>query len=224
MSNTKIQPKDVFKSICEPEISKKFDKKISEDALSIVVDAINSSVNGLIITDLAGIIRYVNPAFCKMFGYSASEAIGKDAADLFTTSEVKRIIDVLSLVDKNKNNTEEFIVKGKSNSSFVVEVSASSVTSISGDRIGRMASFIEITNRKIIEAEMQKKLEHALSQVKILSGLLPICSSCKKIRDNKGNWVQPESYISKNSEADFTHGICQECANKLYPELNLSIK
>jgi hypothetical protein len=53
----------------------------------------------------------------------------------------------------------------------------------------------------------------------MLRGLLPICSSCKKIRNDQGYWEQIEVYIRDHSEADFSHGICPECAQKLYPEL-----
>ena len=63
------------------------------------------------------------------------------------------------------------------------------------------------------------ELQEALAKVKTLSGLLPICSSCKKIRDDKGYWNQIETYIRQRSEADFTHGICPTCAKRLYPGL-----
>jgi hypothetical protein len=63
------------------------------------------------------------------------------------------------------------------------------------------------------------ELREAMSEVKILSGFLPICASCKKIRDDKGYWNQIESYIRDHSEAEFSHGICPDCAEKLYPEL-----
>ena len=66
--------------------------------------------------------------------------------------------------------------------------------------------------------ETEKKLREALSQIKALSGLLPICSSCKKIRNDKGYWEQIETYIRSHSEVEFSHGICPECAKKLYPE------
>ena len=59
------------------------------------------------------------------------------------------------------------------------------------------------------------RLEKALYDIKILSGLLPICSSCKKIRDEKGYWNQIESYIRDHSEAEFSHGICDECYKKV---------
>jgi CheY-like chemotaxis protein len=69
--------------------------------------------------------------------------------------------------------------------------------------------------------ELIAQLEDALQQVRKLSGLLPICASCKKIRDKEGGWQQIEDYISDHSEADFSHSICPQCARKLYPELNL---
>ncbi|MHB8836420.1 MAG: response regulator transcription factor [Candidatus Methylomirabilia bacterium] len=68
--------------------------------------------------------------------------------------------------------------------------------------------------------EMQRSMEElraALLQVKQLSGLLPICASCKKIRDDKGYWQQIETYIRAHSEAEFTHGICPDCTEKFFP-------
>lgn len=63
------------------------------------------------------------------------------------------------------------------------------------------------------------QLEKALKEIKRLSGLLPICASCKKIRDTDGNWNQIEDYIARHSEADFSHSICPQCARQLYPEV-----
>ncbi len=63
------------------------------------------------------------------------------------------------------------------------------------------------------------ELKAAQARVKVLSGLLPICSNCKKIRDDTGYWNRIEAYIHDHSEADFTHGICPTCSRELYPEL-----
>jgi len=76
---------------------------------------------------------------------------------------------------------------------------------------------------KLKQAEKEREmlifeLKDALSQVKALSGLLPICASCKKIKNDKGHWEQMEIYIRNRSEVNFSHGICPECAEKLYPE------
>jgi hypothetical protein len=63
------------------------------------------------------------------------------------------------------------------------------------------------------------ELQEALSKVKTLSGLLPICASCKKIRDDSGYWNRIEAYIGEHADVQFSHGICPDCARKLYPEL-----
>ena len=80
----------------------------------------------------------------------------------------------------------------------------------------------EVQDRIIAQIEKDNlilELERALVEVRKLSGLLPICSSCKKIRDDNGYWNQLESYIRNHSEAEFTHSICPDCEAKLYPEL-----
>lgn len=81
---------------------------------------------------------------------------------------------------------------------------------------------LEIIERQQAEAKIQTQnteLQESLSKVKLLSGFLPICASCKKIRDDKGYWNQIEIYIREHSEAEFSHGICPECTKKLYPDL-----
>jgi hypothetical protein len=80
----------------------------------------------------------------------------------------------------------------------------------------------EIKVRKQVEAEREKlisDLQAALAEIKTLSGLIPICSWCKKIRDDKGYWTILEAYLNEHSGAQFTHGICPECFAKLYPDL-----
>ena len=80
----------------------------------------------------------------------------------------------------------------------------------------------EITERKQVEQDRENlimELRGALENIRILKGLLPICINCKKIRDDQGYWNKIERYIAEHSEAEFTHGICPECARKLYPEV-----
>lgn len=84
----------------------------------------------------------------------------------------------------------------------------------------------DITEKKEIELEKQRltqELQTALNDVKVLSGLLPICSSCKNVRDDNGYWDKIETYISRHSDADFSHGICPDCAKKLYPDIDLDL-
>jgi len=86
---------------------------------------------------------------------------------------------------------------------------------------------MEVEERKRAQDEKDRlivELRAALGKVKTLGGLLPICASCKKIRDDAGYWRQIEAYIRDHSEAEFSHSICPECAKKLYPELDIHRK
>ncbi len=80
---------------------------------------------------------------------------------------------------------------------------------------------MEVLTRKNIEEDREQlivELTEAITRLKQLKGLLPICPSCKKIRDDKGYWNELEIYLSKHSDAEFSHGICRNCLKKLYPE------
>ncbi len=79
---------------------------------------------------------------------------------------------------------------------------------------GAVISFIDITERKVVEDALKK----AFDEIRTLRGIIPICAKCKQIRDDKGFWSQVEEYVSEHTEASFTHGICPECAKELYPE------
>jgi DNA-binding NarL/FixJ family response regulator len=70
-------------------------------------------------------------------------------------------------------------------------------------------------------SERTRELEKALSEIKTLKGLLPICAACKKVRDDQGYWEQIEVYVEARSEAEFSHSICPECAEKLYPDVKI---
>ncbi len=90
---------------------------------------------------------------------------------------------------------------------------------VTGEMLVRSIRYA-IERKKIANEKEQVivALQQALAKVKMLSGLLPICCSCKKIRDDQGYWQQIEAYIHEHSEAEFSHGICPECSRKLYPE------
>lgn len=89
-------------------------------------------------------------------------------------------------------------------------------------RLAHQATLDEMAARRQAEEEREcllEELRQALGNVKKLSGLLPICAGCKRIRDDHGNWQEVERYLAGKSEAQFSHGICPECAARLYPDL-----
>jgi PleD family two-component response regulator len=85
----------------------------------------------------------------------------------------------------------------------------------------RVDAFVNIVRLHRALREKNAALEAALAKVKLLSGLVPICSGCKQIRDDKGYWIEVEHYIQKHSEAQFSHGLCPNCMKKYFPHLDL---
>ncbi len=136
----------------------------SAEVFSIVYDALNSSVNGVIITTLEGRIIYVNPSFLRMFGYGEkAEVLDKNAADLFSAEEVKKFSDIETIIREARGETREFFARHRHGTRFPVEVSSSRITDRSGNIVGRMASFIDIRARKRLERDLrdsERKLRH----------------------------------------------------------------
>jgi sigma-B regulation protein RsbU (phosphoserine phosphatase) len=113
-----------------------------------------------------------------------------------------------AIVEGISAGADDYIVKPFDKEELAVRVRA-------GQRIIELQQELHETNKA--QKKLIIELEDALSRIKQLSGFLPICSSCKKIRDDKGYWNQIEQYIRDHSEAEFSHGICPDCAKKLYP-------
>ena len=103
-----------------------------------------------------------------------------------------------------------YMVKPISNKELVARVQAM-------ERIKRAEDALREKEKQ--QEELILKLQAALAEIKTLKGLIPICASCKKIRDDEGFWNHLESYISKHTDAVFTHGICPECAEKMREEI-----
>lgn len=104
-----------------------------------------------------------------------------------------------------------------------LSASAAKLFDAHGNVAGAIQSVRDVTELKRSEKERERliaELQDALGKVRTLSGLLPICAACKKIRDDTGYWNQIESYISRHSKAEFSHSLCPECARKLYPHLH----
>lgn len=85
--------------------------------------------------------------------------------------------------------------------------------------LARVDIHLKIHKLQMILEDRNRELEEALENIKTLNGLLPICSNCKKIRDDSGYWEQIESYIGSHSDAEFSHSICPDCFKELYPDL-----
>ncbi|MBN2324127.1 MAG: PAS domain S-box protein [Spirochaetes bacterium] len=175
--------------------------------------------DGVLLVYVDGRIADLNPAMEAIIGISAGELIGSPASRVF--SDWKDVIDILSANKDERFETE--IGEGKMRRFFDLYVSI--VRSPRKAVAGRIIVFRDITIRKTIEDEREgliSELQNSLKEVKRLSGLLPICANCKKIRDDKGYWKDVEAYLNEHSDATLTHGICPDCMKKLYPEYRVN--
>jgi PAS domain S-box-containing protein len=184
-----------------------------------------STPDAVVSADSANRIISWNRGAEKIFGYTADEIIGKSAETLlpqrYRPEEHVRFEEFTTTIARDfTGKTFEAAGLRKSGDEFFLEQSLST-WQVAGERF--FTSVIrDISERKRIQKEREDliaKLQQALADIKTLSGLVPICASCKRIRDDKGFWNQLESYISKHSQAQFSHGICPECSRRLYPEL-----
>lgn len=168
-----------------------------------------------------GRILAVNEAFMNTTGYTASEIVGGTLLDLCFWRSVENrnaIVDKLSKYGSVMDVEEQFRTKSGEIRTGLI---SAGIVIVNNER-SILSSIVDITERKQVEEDRNRlisELQGALSQIKTLSGLLPICASCKKIRNDKGYWQQIELYIQEHSDAAFTHGICPACARALYPEL-----
>jgi transcriptional regulator with PAS, ATPase and Fis domain len=174
------------------------------------------------------IITNCNKVSLEITGLTQDQIIGKDAMDpswkFFSADGIPLSQDEypVNKVLHSKTVLKNMLVgiyRPETNDTVKVLVNAVPIFDVVGNVSEVIVTFMDITDRIKIENEREKLLESlqiALDEIKTLKGVIPICSNCKKIRDDTGYWNQLESYIQKYSDAAFSHGICPECVEELY--------
>ncbi len=178
-----------------------------------------NSLDGLMLTAPDGSILDANPAACRILERTREEIVREGRQGLIDSAD-PRLAVLIAERQRTGKAHGELTARRKDGTPFPVEIS--SVVFASQDGSPRTCIIIrDITERKAAEAERERliqELQETLGRVKTLSGLLPMCASCRKIRDKQGLWHSLELYIRKHTEADFSHGICPDCRRQLYPE------
>jgi PAS domain S-box-containing protein len=179
----------------------------------------NSYATMLVIDPANGRIIDANAAACTYYGYDRERLKEKRITEINTlTSE--QVFEEMARAKAEQRNHFNFFHRLANGEVRPVEVYSGPII-LKGNHL--LYSIVhDISERKKAEEEKERlilALRDALSKIKTLGGLLPICASCKKIRDDKGYWRQIESYIKEHSQADFSHSICPECMKKLYPDM-----
>jgi PAS domain S-box-containing protein len=169
------------------------------------------------------ILSYVNPKLAGIFGYTADELTDKKGpVDLVVPEDWPSVKENILKKLSGESESGHCTFRGVSKEGEVVYLEVYGSRTLYRGRPAVVGTVLDITERKRLEDEREKlitQLQDALSKVKTLSGMLPICSFCKRIRNDGGYWHQIEAYISEHSDAEFSHGLCPECENKNYEEL-----
>jgi PAS domain S-box-containing protein len=204
------------------------ERKLAEEAIRESEETyrsiLNASPDDITITDMEGKIMMVSPAAKKMFGYEPEYDgfKGSHIVNFVVPDDRERARSNIRIKSQGGyTGPNEYHGLRKDQSIFDIEVNNGFIHDANGQPTKMVFIVRDVTERKKAEEERENliiELRDAMSKIKTLSGMLPICASCKKIRDDKGYWNQIESYIKRHSDAEFSHSICPECAKKLYPE------
>jgi PAS domain S-box-containing protein len=168
-----------------------------------------------------GCLLEANNAFQRMLGYTAQEIPALTIYEVLAHDQAATDLDLALVLKKRQAALGERRFSRKGGCLVDVDVSVSLITREARPVVCLVAH--DITERKQAERQRESlvtELQEALGQVKTLSGLLPICASCKRIRDDDGAWQPVEAYIRERSNAEFTHGLCPDCIRKLYPQFS----
>ncbi len=171
---------------------------------------LHDSIDAITVQDLTGKILSWNRGATKMYGYPSKEAVGMNIRKIVPKDKHAEVTKYLKDISNNTKvksfETQRITKTGKLLDVWIV------VTCLKDDE--GVIDSIATTERDI--TDIKNELRQKEAEVNVLKGLLPICASCKQIRDDSGYWHQMETYIENHSDALFSHGLCPKCEKKLY--------
>ena len=166
---------------------------------------------------------WVNKPYADWYGLSRADIIGKRVRDIIAPASYRGARPHMSAALKGERIVFENIAYGPDGKMRAVRASYLPVPGIEGKTAGFIGLVEDITAQRQAEQERDlsaKNLKVATEEIKALRGFIPICCNCKKIRNDEGYWEILEKYVREHMDATLTHGLCPDCAEKLYPSLN----
>ncbi len=194
---------------------------------------------GIELADKTGVLdrdfrsTYVSPSIERVLGFTPKERKRQELDEMVTPGSLQRIMEKFKQdlqgderqdADPDRSVIIDVEYYHANGSTVWMENNVKAMRDQTGSIIGIYGVSRDVTEARQAQEALvleRDRLQEALGKVKKLSGLLPICASCKKIRNDQGYWSQIESYIRDHSEAQFSHGICPECAKLLYSDLDI---
>jgi PAS domain S-box-containing protein len=199
--------------------------KVSEQRFRMLAE--NAADALWVLDDETGRYQYVSPSIVDILGYSTEEFMNFSVQESLAAESYAALrrdrVERIQEFERGVERTYVDIVETphRDGSRVILEVHGRFVRNAETNRLEVIGVSRDITERKQIEEERERLIEelrHAIEQVKTLKGIVPICASCKKIRDDQGYWEQVEAYVVRHTDAQFSHSICPECAMKMYGE------
>jgi PAS domain S-box-containing protein len=191
-------------------------------AMAHLASIVETCDDAIISQTLGGTILSWNFGAEQMFGCTAEDMVGESIESLVPPEQHHEISSIRDVIEHGRRVERiETTRLRRDGTSIDVSITVSPIKNGDGNIHGASIVLRDITDRKRQEKERLRlihELTDALRHVKTLNGLLPICASCKKIRNDSGYWEQVETYIRSRSNAEFTHGICPDCVRSLYPQ------
>lgn len=203
-------------------------EKVRKRHLHLLDILLNTIPDPVYFQDVEGVMQGCNLSFANIIGLPRESILGRSIKDL--NAECRHHLPEKLFLQPVGASSESGVtqVEGKIHCAndhlreFLFR--KATIVEPDGKISGTVGVMVDITERKKAEADKEqliKKLQEAVTAVKTLHGMLPICSFCKKIRDDKGYWNQIETYVQEHSDAEFSHSVCKECAKEHYPDLNI---
>lgn len=196
-------------------------RKTAEEKLKLFSRAVEEAPDGVQIVNMNGFVQYSNRAVQEIYGFGAEEFAGKHVNEMNVDPEMASNV-ILPWIYEHGKWTGEILVKHKDGTQFPIWLTAALVKNEKMEPVAMIGIIRDISQRRKAEEEREnliKELQTAITEIKTLRGLIPICAWCKKVRNDAGYWESVEDYLEKHSDAHFTHGICEACLSQAFDNM-----